>query len=296
LNASADMLWPEAPDVSLYSSTNTFNEQDAGQPQPIEIEYGSPVSGSLGDDNDFIGSDGVTHFDRYHFVVQETPKPYVITLHSPEFSAASTLVYVDEAQQKLLPLQSAFVWAPDGQVQYSGQLTTSGNYFIDVLANDGNNGTYTITLGETIPDPIPGACSNADPKNPVIESPVGTTLNCELTTQDLKVKSNKGEHYAKLFHVKSQGTLTINANSSAFTPMILLYDPQSKQITDQGEGSLTVQASGDVYYFVTSAEPDTTGAFTVLVAEPNNNSSFNTDAYGGVEYDLSKFPVNIERR
>jgi hypothetical protein len=155
LNASADMLWPEAPDVSLYSSTNTFNEQDAGQPQPIEIEYGSPVSGTLGDDNDFIGSDGVTHFDRYHFVVQETSKPYVITLLSPEFSAASTLVYVDEAQQKLLPLQSAFVWAPNGQVQYSGQLTTSGNYFIDVLANDGNNGTYTITLGDNQP-PVEG--------------------------------------------------------------------------------------------------------------------------------------------
>lgn len=57
--------------------------------------------------------------------------------------------------------------------------------------------------------------------------------------------------------------------------MIVLFDLQSGEIIDLQQGSLTAQFSGDVVYAVTSAEPNTTGPFTVLVEEsqPSDDDS-----------------------
>jgi hypothetical protein len=294
LSASADVVWPTSPAINMYNSIDALSAQEGAVQS---IAYDTPLTAALGDDNDFIAEDGVSRYDVFKFVL-ENAKSYKIRVDSSEFTAGSTLAYAGEAQQQSVPLQSAFVYAPNNRVQYSGDLSSPGNYLIVVQSVDGNNGTYTIELTEDLGGHNDNVnCTIQDPKNPIIESPVGTTLNCELTDHEaIVLNAEDGKHYAKPFHVNAQGTLTINANSSAFTPLIGQFDLQTGKIIDVKQGSLTVQASGDVYYFVTSAKAGATGAFTVLVAEPNNNSSFNTDAYGGVEYDLSKFPVNIERR
>jgi hypothetical protein len=197
-------------------------------------------------------------------------------------------------------LQSAYVYAPNNQVQYSGVLSSPGNYLILVESRDGENGTYSIKLTEGDGHPPPLVeCNNPDPDNPFVESPIGKELSCELTDHEVYwLNAEDGKHYAKVFHLKVQVStrLTIIANSSAFTPVIGLWDPQTKEIFDKEMNSLTVQASGDVDYFVTSAEAGATGAFTVLVEQADDDSPFTTNADSGVEYDLSKMPAKIERR
>jgi hypothetical protein len=296
LSASADVVWSKSPainTINMYSSIDALSAQEGAVQS---IAYGTPLTAALGDENDFTGDDGVTHFDVFQFVVEEAPKSYIISVDSSEFTAGSTLAYADE-QQQLVPLQSARVYAPNNPVQYSGVLSSPGNYLIFVDSLDGENGTYSIELKEA-PPPGPKDCNNPNPDNPFVESPVGEELSCELTDHEVYVVNrDDGEHYAKAFHVNAQGsTLTINANSSAFTPRIIQFDPQTKDVIAHGQGSLTVQSSGDVYYLVTSVEVRATGAFTVLVEQADDDSPFTTNADSGVEYDLSKMPAKIERR
>jgi hypothetical protein len=301
LNASADAIWLTSPainTINMYSSIDALSAQEGAVQS---IEYDTPLTAALGDENDFIAEDGVSRFDVFQFAVEDASKTYMISVNSSEFTAGSTLAYADE-QQQLVLLQSARVYAPNNPVQFSGVLSSPGNYLIFVDSLDGENGSYSIKLTEgddDVPTPPLVECNNPDPDNPFVESPIGKELSCELTDQEVYwLNAKDGKHYAKVFHLKVQVStrLTIIANSSAFTPVIGLWDPQTKEIFDKEMNSLTVQASGDVDYFVTSAEAGATGAFTVLVEQANDNSSFTTNADSGVEYDLSKMPANIERR
>lgn len=294
--ASTDLLWLDAAAVSMSSSSNPINEQ-AGTPQVVE--YGSEISGALGDGNDFIGSDGVTPYDVVEFTLPEAPKQYVITIHSAEFAGRSTLWYQDEVQQQFVPLQSAYVWAPDDTVQYSGTLASPGNYAVVVQSADGNIGGYTVSVREDLVSG--GDCSNPDSENPFVESAVGVELSCTLTAEEAYVlNAQDGPHYAKPFHLVGTGSsLTINAASGEFTPLIVLFDPTSGQIIDMKPGTLTGQFTGDVYYLVTSAEPQAIGAFTVLVEEDQGfGGGFGTFAEPRSAFDLElpPLPYAIERK
>jgi hypothetical protein len=77
----------------MYSSIDALSAQE-GSVQ--SIAYDTPLTAALGDDNDFIADDGVTHFDVFQFAVEEASKSYMISVDSSEFTAGSTLAYADE--------------------------------------------------------------------------------------------------------------------------------------------------------------------------------------------------------
>jgi hypothetical protein len=98
---------------------------------------------------------------------------------------------------------------------------------------------------------------------------------------------NGAEHFAKPFRFQATGAaLSINATSTSFTPLIIVYDSQTFEILEAAEGTLTNSfAPGEVYFLISSVEAGSTGTFSVAVE--TNGGGFGSFSSSSVPFGLS---------
>lgn len=260
--------------------------------QTSTITFGQTVQGALGDANDRIFEDG-TPYDQYTLSTSQANKPYVITVNSSDFAPISTVIHYDPEKQQAIPQQGALVWAPNMQVQYSGTLSETGQYLIHVFALDNNLGKYSLSLGPgatttTSAACTSGACESSGGQDPFISIGPNAPMNCTLSSdaEFVWTDGNGGKHYTKPFRFRTTGgALTIKATSTAFTPVIIVFDSETLDILGMAEHSYTDSfGPGDVYFLVSSAEAGLTGAFSVMVDDNNSNGGFSS-------FDASSVPL-----
>lgn len=254
----ADAGSPELPPYERFDGVDA-RAVSARDPALTRITPGVPATGVIGDDNDFVNNDGTVRSDFYVFDA-DTATPYRVTVLSGSFIAESSMVRNDLEVRRLVPHQTARVWAAGTPVQYSGLLGLAGTWFVRVTAVDGGTGPYIVSLDQGVPG---AGCAPASSDNPLIEVTPGTILNCELQLHPTQVFNlQDGPHYYEAFHFTGDGTsVTIAAASSAFRPLIVLVDPATGQALDPKAGAVSGAFTGDVVYLVTSAEPNATGPF-----------------------------------
>jgi len=283
----------ELPDPLPYGTGDT-NRADPIPAQALTVTpigYGSPVFGIIGDANDFIDGENARRSDFFGFSVTDPLPRYVVTARSETFAAASTLYFADEAAGTLSPQQSANVWAPGRQVQYSGTLPRAGTYLIEVSSIGGSHGGYTVSLGNG----GTAACDAPGTNSPFVEISPGLTLNCELSANSpITLQSEAGKHYAKGFHFIGNGEIVkLRAASGAFTPVIARIDRGSGQVLESGQGELSGAFTGDVFYVVSTAKPAVTGAFTTDIVA-GTTAGGTARAAGTVQWANPGFDYVIE--
>lgn len=281
--STANAVYFETPEVVSASGGYTPSLLAPQDHTSATISFGQTITGALGDVDDLHFSDG-TPVDEYHLTVSETGKSYGVTALSPSFPAISTVFYLDSMQQQWVPLQQALVFAPNGQVQYSGSLSQPGEYIVQIFSIDPSlSGSYTLSLADGVTTG-PTGCSAVDPNNPVVElTPNQPPMSCELSTSDEQFNDSSGSvHYAKGFRFKTPGgPVTINVSSTAFTSLILVADPLTGQYSGTPETyTADFGPSGtDVSIYITSNEAALTGPFTVEVKSSDGNDD---PGFGGL--------------
>jgi hypothetical protein len=135
---------------------------------------------------------------------------------------------------------------------------------------DGNTGGYSLSLNES-DGTVGAACSPASSDASFVQLALNQPVDCALTSDGPVSLEDPdgGIHYAEVFGFSAPGgTLTISVDSQAFTPLILVFDPQTGQILAQEVGTLTADfGSCDVLFLVRSTEVQATGPFTVAVGD-----------------------------
>ena len=145
---------------TMFDSSGATQVSNLGE-QIGSISYSEPVDGALGDTNDAFNNTG-TAFDLYSFTVEQAGLPFVITASSTSFSIAVALYHYDAEQNTLSPLHVMASLQSNGQVQFSGTFNLTGQYLIQIMTGDSNNGAYSLQMSQEIPFPELGG-SDSDP-------------------------------------------------------------------------------------------------------------------------------------